>query len=137
MLHDHPAGDVVDDDRPVARPRDRLEVGHDPALRRLVVVRRDHEEPVGADLVRRLGHANRVARVVRAGAREDGGPVADRVDPGPDQVDPLVVVERRALARRPGDDDPVGAVVDEILRDALERIEVDRAVLAETASRSR
>ena len=45
--------DVVEDDRPVGRGGDRLDVRHDPALRRLVVVRRDDEEPVDADLAAR------------------------------------------------------------------------------------
>ena len=44
MLTTTRARDVVDDDRQVARRRDRLEVGDDAALRRLVVVRRDDEE---------------------------------------------------------------------------------------------
>ena len=57
--------------------------------------------------------------------------LADRLERGAEEVEPLVVGERRALAGRAGDDDPVGAVVDEVAREALERVEVDRAVLAE------
>src|SRR5437764_7002270 len=48
--HD-PAGDVVDDDRPVADVGDRAEVLDDPAGGRLVVVRGDDEEPVYTELV--------------------------------------------------------------------------------------
>ena len=130
-VDDHAARDVVDDDRAVGRVRDRLEVGDDPALRRLVVVRRDDQEPVGAELVRRLGQVDRMRRRIRAGAGDDGRAVADGLDRRADQVEPLGVLEGRALARRAGDDDPVGAVVDEVLRKPLEGVEVDRAVGAE------
>ena len=123
--------DVVDDDRPVARLRDRLEVRDDPALRRLVVVRRDDEERRRAELVRRLGQVDRVRGRVRAGAGDDRRLVADRLERGADQVEPLVVGERRALAGRAGDDDAVRAVLDEMARERLERVEVDAAVVVE------
>jgi hypothetical protein len=72
-----------------------------------------------------------VVRRVGAGAGDDGGGVADRLDRGADQVEPLLVGERRALARRAGDDQAVGAVRDEVARERLQRVEVDRAVVAE------
>ena len=68
---------------------------------------------------------------VRAGAGDDRRVVADRLERGAEEVEPLVVGERRALAGRAGDDDAVGAVLDEVPRQPLERVEVDRAVLAE------
>ena len=77
--HD-PLRDVVDDDRPVAHRRDRLEVLDDPARRRLVVVRRDDEEPVDAELVGLLGQVDGVRRRVRARAADDRCAVTDRVD---------------------------------------------------------
>ena len=40
-------------------------------------------------------------------------------------------LERRALARRAGDDEPVGAVVDEVRRELAELVDVDLAVRAE------
>ena len=50
-VDDDPLRDVVDDDRPVGGGRDRLGMSHDPARGRLVVVRRDDEEAVDAELV--------------------------------------------------------------------------------------
>ena len=57
--------------------------------------------------------------------------VADRLDRGAEEVEPLLVGQVRALARRPGDDDAVRAVVDEVAGEALKRVEVDRLVLPE------
>src|SRR5581483_9983810 len=123
--------DVVDDDRPVARARDRLEVRDDAALRRLVVVRRDDQERIGAELVRLLGQMDRVRGRVRPGAGDHRGRLADRLDRGTEQVEALVVGERRALARRPRDHEPVGAVLHKVAGELLERVEVDRAVVPE------
>ena len=91
---DHDAArDVVDDDRPVGRRRDRLEVRHDPALRRLRVVRRHDQEGVDAELVRLLGQVDRVARVVGAGAGDDGRPVAHLVERRGVELEALLVGE--------------------------------------------
>ena len=122
------AGDVVDDDRLVGRRRDGLEVGDDPALRRLVVVGRHDEDGVDAELVRPLGQVDRVARVVRAGAGDDGRAVADLLQRGGVELEALVVGERRALAGRAGDDEPVRAVVDEVARERAEAVQIERAV---------
>ena len=54
--------------------------------------------------------------------------VADRLERRAEQVEPLAVRQRRALAGRPGDDDAVRAVLDEVARERLERVEVDAAV---------
>ena len=61
-VDDDAARDVVDDDRPVGDGRDRLEVLDDPALRRLVVVRRHDQERVDAELVRLLASGAPSAR---------------------------------------------------------------------------
>ena len=68
---------------------------------------------------------------VRAGAGDDRRRVADRLERGAEQVEALRVGQRRALAGRAGDDDAVGAVLDEVARESLERVEVDRTVLVE------
>jgi hypothetical protein len=128
--HD-PSGDVVDDDRLVARACDRCEVRDDPALRRLVVVRRHDEERVGAELVRLLCQVHRVRGRVRAGAGDNRCVVADRVDCSPEEVETLVVGEIGALPGRPGDDDSVGPVLDEVPCQSLEGVEVNGPVLAE------
>ena len=79
-VDDDPRRDVVEDDRPVGRGRDRLDVRDDPALRRLVVVRRHDEEAVDPSLVRALGEVDRVGSRVRARPRDDRAAVADGVD---------------------------------------------------------
>ena len=65
----------------------------------------------------------------RSGARvrDERGAVADGLDRRPQQLEALAVLERRALSRRPGDDEPVRAVVDEMAAKRLERVVVDRA----------
>ena len=122
------AGDVVDDDRLVGRRRHGLEVRHDPALRRLRVVGRHDQAGVDAELVRPLGQVDRVARVVGAGAGDDGRAVADLLQRGGEELEALVVRERRRLPGRAGDDEAVGAVVDEMARQRPEALQVDGAV---------
>ena len=109
-VEDDPPGDVVDDDRAVGDGSDLLEVPDDPADGRLVVVRGHDEEAVDAELVGARREMHRVRRRVRAGARDDRRPVADLVERRLVQPEPLVVGERRRLAGRSGDDEPVGAV---------------------------
>ena len=69
-----------------------------------------------------------MARVVRARAGDDGRAVADLVERRAVELEALVVGERRALPRRAGDDEAVGAVVDEVARERAEALQVDRAV---------
>ena len=130
-VDDDAARDVVDDDRPVGRARDRLEVRDDPALRRLVVVRRDDEEAVGAELVRLPRSGAPSARRVRAGAGDDGGAVADRLDPR--RGSGRAARRRRASGSRRSCPRPRGrrSRCRRGEREALEGVEVDRAVLAQ------
>ena len=72
-----------------------------------------------------------MARVVGARAGDDGRAVADGVERRREELELLVVGERRALPRRACDDDAVGAVVDEMHRELPELVEVDRAVAVE------
>ena len=130
-VHDDAARDVVGDDRPVARAGDRLEVSDDPRLRRLDVVRRHHEEGVGAEGVRAFGQLDRMSGRGRAGVRDDRRVVADRLDSGADEIETFRVVERRALAGRARDDDPVRTVIDQVPRECLEGVVVDSTVVAE------
>ena len=130
-VDDDAAGNVVDDDRLVGVRGDLLNVAHDRALRRLVVVRGDDEERVDAELVRLLRELRGVVRVIRARAGDDGCAAADSLHGGGEELELLVIRERRALPCRAGDDDAVGAVVDEIDRKLAELVEVDRAVGAE------
>jgi hypothetical protein len=123
--------DVVDDDRLVTRRRDRFEVGDDAALRGLAVVRRHDEQCVDVELVRLLGQVDGVGCRIRPCPGDDGRVVADGLDRGAEELEPLVVGEVRALAGRPGNDDAVGAVLDEVARQALKGVKVDRPVLTE------
>ena len=125
------ARDVVDDDRQVAGRGDRLEMRDDPALRRLVVVRRDDEEAVDAELVRPLGQVDRVRGRVRPGAGDDrcvarrpprarrgrGRAARASVSVGLSPVVPATTTPSEPLSTR-------------WRASALERLEVDRAVLA-------
>jgi hypothetical protein len=127
-VHDDPAWDVVDDDRLVGTRSDLLEVPDDRALRRLVVVRRHDEKGVDAELVCLGRQLRGVGGVVRARAGDDRGPVAHGVDCGREELELLPVAQRRALARGAGDDEAVGAVIDEEDGQLAELLDVDGAV---------
>ena len=96
---------------------DLLEVVEDAGLAGLVVVRRDEQQRVGAELLGLLGELDAVGGGVGADAGDDRGPVADRVL---DRAQDLAVlgarVRGRALPRRAADHDAVVAVVDEVRR---------------------
>ena len=130
-VDDDAARDVVEDDGPVGRGRDRLDVRDDAALRRLVVVRRHDEEAVDADLVRPLRQVDRVRRVVRARAGDHRVRVAHLVERDFVEREALVVAQRRRLARRARDDEPVGSVLDEMAAERAEAVERDGAVRVE------
>src|SRR5438094_5733398 len=108
------AGNVVDDDRPVADVGDRAEVLDDSSRGGFAVVRRDDEEGVYTELVRFTRQVNGVGRGVGAGPGDDGRTPVERVDGDAEQLEPFVVRERRALSGRPGDDDPAGARLDQV-----------------------
>src|SRR5919201_1812407 len=129
---EHDAGrDVVDDDRPVADVGDRAEVLDDAADRRPVVVRRDDEEPVYTELVRFTRKVDGMGSGVGAGTRDDGRAPTEGVDGDAEELEPLVVAESGALAGRRGDDEPIGATLDEVLREFAKALEVDGAVSPE------
>ena len=66
--------------------------------------------------------------VVRAGPGDDRRAAAEGFDRGLPELELLAVAQRRRLARRAADDDPVGAVLDEELRQLAEAVEVDASV---------
>jgi hypothetical protein len=72
-----------------------------------------------------------VRRRVRAGAGDHGRPASDLVDRGLPQGELLLVGERRRLARRRGDDEPVRAGVDHVASERAEPVVVDCAVPVE------
>src|SRR5207237_608936 len=76
---------------------------------------------------------DRMRGVVRAGAGDDGGTAVDGPDDAPPEVDLLLVRERRPLAGRARDHEPVAAVVEEPDRQFLGSIQVQRPVLTKRA----
>src|SRR6478736_6806335 len=122
---------VVEHDREVGRLGHGGEVVLQADLAGLVVVGADEQHAVDADLLRLPGQLDRVGGGVGADARNDARAVADRVL---DSAEDLAVLGHRgggALPRRPADDDPVVAVVDEVRRDPRGALEGDAAVLVE------
>ena len=103
-------------------------MGDDPGRVGLVVVGGDDQGSLGAGLRRCLGQRDRVAGVVGARAADHRSPAADLVDHRAQQRDVLLVVEGRRLARRPGDDDAVRAVLDQVGRELSRRGLVHPAV---------
>src|SRR5205085_5729338 len=83
------------------------------------------------ELVSALRQLRRVGCVVGARARDDGRAIADCIARGGKELELLVVREGRALPRRPCDDEPIRAVIDEELRQLAELLEVHRAVRME------
>ena len=101
------------------------DVGLDAGLRRAVVVRADGEDAGGAELRRppRSG-ATEWRGVVGAGAGDDRD--RDRLDDRGEQRQPLVVGQRRRLARRAGDDEPVVAVLLQLAGQRGGGVEIER-----------
>jgi hypothetical protein len=123
------AGDVVDQHRrAVGRARDLLEVAHDPAPVRLVVVRRDREHDLGAGGDHALRQLDGVAGVVGASARDDRAVGADLLHDQLDEADLLVVGQRRRLTGRARHDEAVGAVRQQMAGNRHGRVVVDAAV---------
>ena len=80
---------------------------NDPSLWRLVVVRRDDEDPIDTDRVGTLGEMHGMRGVVGARSCDDGELPADLVDGNLVEREALVIGECRRLAGRPCDDDTV------------------------------
>src|SRR6266850_1464008 len=119
---------VVDDDRQPRRVGNRLVMLVEAFRRRLVVVRRDREDAVGADLLDVAHERDGLARVVPAGAREDRHAPAGFLDDELDHAKLLAVRQRRRLAGGPDRRQEVNAAVDLAPRQAAHRRLVDRAV---------
>src|SRR5262249_9452299 len=88
-------------------------------------------DPFDDELVRLVGQVDGVRGRVRSGVGDAGRAVADFVDRGREELQLLLVGQGRRLAGRPGDDDAVGAVFDQVARQAAEAFEVDGAVRVE------
>ncbi len=84
-----------------------------------------------AEVVRLTGDIDRVRGVVRSGVRDHARAIADGIEGDGEELELLLVAERRRLARRAGHDEAVRAVVDEVGSEPPEAFEVDGAVLME------
>ena len=107
-----PAGHVVHDDRQIALVGDGAVVGLEHPAVRAVVVRRDDERRIRAELGRATGRADRGGRVVGPGPRDDPdpaarGPLGGDLDGGRDEALALPLGERRGFAGRPARDEAI------------------------------
>ena len=64
-----------------------------------------------------LGEVDRLGRRIGARAGDDRCLLADRADGDAEELESLVFGQRRRLTRSAGDDDPVGAVLEEVVRE--------------------
>ena len=132
------AGNVVEHDRCVAGGAGHLpEVGEDAAAVRLVVVGRDGQDRVHAGLDGLLGQVDRVAGVVGARAADHDALVPELADDQRDQPEVLLVGHRRRFARRPGHDQPVGAVREQVAANGDRILFVDGTVGTERCDHGR
>ena len=123
--------DVVRDHRDghgVGHPSEVLEQS---SLRRLVVVRRDEQQPVGAELLGLSRQLERLRGVVRSGAAQDLTVALRDADDGLEQIELLPVRQGRRLARRPGDHQGVGTSLVQVRSERSRRVHVERVIVAE------
>ena len=120
------AGHVIYDDRPLGHGIDGLVMADHAVLAGARVVRHNHEHRVGSRLLRLLDHAHGVRGIVRAGTG-DHRDVHDFLD-GPHQLDLLLHVGHGGFAGRAVHHQPVGAVGDQLLRQRLRGLEINRPV---------
>ena len=120
--------DVVEHDRPVGGAADLAVVRHDPAAVGTVVIRVDRQQSVDAELARRRGQVDGVARVVGADAGDDRRALGTLGHRERDHAEVLLVGERRRLPRGAADDEAVRAVGVQVRHEGHERLLVDGAV---------
>ena len=123
--------DVVEQHRQRGGVGDGGEVRDQPGLRRPRVVRRHHQQSVRALGGARLGQLDAVRGVVGARAGDDAGPVAHRLQHGPQQGELLGVGGGRRLAGGARYHQAVAAGVDQVVRQAGRGRDVQGAVGSE------
>ena len=99
-------------------------VGNETILRAFVVVRRDEEERIGTDLFGILRQLDRVGRLIRARACNNGNAAAHLLHGIADCLTMLCIRHRRRFARRPRDDDGIRPARNLILNDTSELVVV-------------
>ena len=115
---------IVDDARDIDIVGNLREMLDKASLRTLVIVRRHEQQPVRPRLLRILRKLDRVVRIVRSCARDDGDASADCLNDELDGFLVLGIAHGCRLARRSCDDDGVRAARDLIFDDAAELLEV-------------
>ena len=126
-VHAGAGGDVVEDEGLRRGVRDGGEHGDEAVLGGLVVIGRDHQQAVCADLTGVAGQVHGVRRVVGAGAGDDGHPARRPLHGEANGLPVLFVCERGALAGGPGDDQCVDPLSDLPVDKAAEGVVIDAA----------
>ena len=111
--------------------RDIAEMHLEPFLCRLVVVRGNQENAVGAVLLRLAGQLDRRLGAVGTGAGNHRNPAVHLLRRIADHRAVLLLGERRRLAACPGDDNTVCTAGNLLFQQLAELIKVDRSVLPE------
>ena len=111
-LHAAPAGDRVEDDRPVGGLGHLREMAEQAFLRGPVVVGRHHQHRVGPGVVRRPGEFQRLAGGIGARAGHDRRPAPGCLDHAADHVHVLPVRKRGRLAGGTHGHQPIDARFD-------------------------
>ena len=106
------AGDVVDQDRQVDGIVDRLVVGVEPGLGRLVVVGRHHQQRIGAGTLGVQAEIDRLGGGVRARAGDHRQPPGGRLDHQLDHPVMLGMAQRRRFAGGPDRHQPMRPLLD-------------------------
>ncbi len=127
-VDDRTAGDVIDDDRDIAGIVDSGVMRNQPALRRLVVIGRDNQRTVRADLFGELHKPDGLDRVVRSGTGNDRHATVGGLHDHLDDALVFLVRQGRRFAGGADGDQPVRAFGDMPFYEGLQRVFVHLAV---------
>ena len=121
-------GDVIEDHRDIRCIGDGGKMAHKPALRGLVVVRRDGEQRVDARALCGFGECDGGGGAVCAAARDDRDAMVHGAHAALNERHALIEAQRRGLAGRAADDDGVGAAAELPFDKTFEGGKIHRAV---------
>ena len=124
-----PRRNIVDDARELRSGSDRRIVIHQSILRRLIIVGRDEQQTVRAELFSFLAHHDRVSRIVRARPGNDRDPSADDIDGELYDFQMFVILKCRRFAGSPDADDRIRMIFDLILEKGFERVVIHFPIL--------
>ena len=121
--------DIVNDAGKLCPGRDGPVMGIQAVLGGLVVVRRDQQDRVRAQLFRFFGHHDRVGRIVGAGARDDRSPTFDDLYRPADGLQMFIILQGRRFAGCTADNEGVCVIGQLILDQGLQSVVIDLPVL--------